>query len=120
MHTIIIGASIGVGWIAISYAMESLFPMGDWRWFVVAAIAFGTAAVFWMRRSDRLRRPFLKTHKPDIEQVKRLQALSTVARAIRERAMENPILDKMVDEVLKKEESVDSVSMRKPDNEEDS
>ncbi len=50
-----IGAAIGVGWIAISYAMEPLFPMGDWRWLVLAAIAFGVAGVayFLQRRRER-------------------------------------------------------------------
>lgn len=53
MYTIIItAAGVGVGWIGISYAMEPLFPMGDLRWLILAAIGFTAAgvAVFWERR----------------------------------------------------------------------
>lgn len=51
-----IGAATGVGWVAVSYAMEFLFPMGDWRWYVLAAIAFAIAgAAYFRQRRQQLR-----------------------------------------------------------------
>lgn len=57
MHILVLvaaGAGAGLGWIAVSYGMEPLFPMGDWRWFLVAAAGFSTAgaAFLWQRRQD--------------------------------------------------------------------
>lgn len=77
-----------------------------WIWLGVTIVGATGLLAIWVSDSKGRRR-VLKTREPDPEQVKRLNALSVVARAIRERAMENPTLDKMVDEVLKKEERGD-------------
>lgn len=44
----IIGAVSGAGWIAVSFLTENLFPVGDWRWAIAAAICFVVAFVVYL------------------------------------------------------------------------
>ena len=48
MRGILIGSCLGVGWLAVSFFTENLFPLGDWRWGITAVLFFSAAAVVWL------------------------------------------------------------------------
>ena len=49
MGSIIVPSIVGLGWLAMSYFMEPFFPLGDYRWLILAILFFGSAGLVWYR-----------------------------------------------------------------------
>ena len=47
MRGILIGSGLSVGWLGVSFLTENLFPVGDWRWGITAALFFMVAGIAW-------------------------------------------------------------------------
>ena len=78
-------ALVGIGAGSVTLAMEPLFPLGDWRWIVVAVVAFVAAAS--VHYFPTFRWPSLRQSKrpknilTDLE----MEMLQFIAEAIRDR-----------------------------------
>ena len=60
MHAVFAGSAAGAGWVAVSFFTENIWPLGDWRWGVCAAVIFVVAGlVHWhgLRRNSRRKQP---------------------------------------------------------------
>lgn len=44
MHPVIVASFTSAGWLALSFLIEKLFPLGDWRWGIAAIFFFSAAA----------------------------------------------------------------------------
>ena len=49
MGSIIVPSIVGLGWLALSYFMEPFFPLGDYRWLILAILFFGSAGLVWYK-----------------------------------------------------------------------
>lgn len=57
MGSIIVPSIVGLGWLALNYFMEPFFPLGDYRWLILAILLFGSAGLVWYR--DNYKYPVL-------------------------------------------------------------